>query len=84
MGDALPTLMVDNFFGPNERFRELLLYFQEPKKDPQEEKTHRLKGPGVWDEPGAAHMGGKTPRRLSELCAQYMDNLEEYSLYQVK
>ena len=53
------------------------------KSDPNEDKVHRLKGPGVWDEPGAAHMGGKTPIRLAELCEQYMDNLEEYSLYQV-
>ncbi len=48
-----------------------------------EDKIHRLKGPGVWDEPGAAHMGGKTPIRLAELCSQYMDNLDEYSLYKV-
>jgi hypothetical protein len=29
-------------------------------------------------------MGGKTPLRLSELCTQYMENLEEFRIYVVK
>jgi hypothetical protein len=48
-----------------------------------EERVHRLKGPGVWDEPGAAHMGGKTPFRLADLCSNYFENMEEAELYKV-
>ena len=39
---------------------------REPKQSADsEEKVHRLKGPGVWEAPGAAHMGGKTPIRYN-------------------
>jgi hypothetical protein len=48
-----------------------------------EERVHRLTGPGVWDEPGAAHMGGKTPFRLADLGSNYFENMEESDLYKV-
>lgn len=54
----------------------------EQKPPEVEAKTHRLKGPGVLDEPGVAQMGGRTPYRLTEMCLQYMNNVEEVKIYQ--
>ena len=33
----------------------------------------RIKGPGVFDEPGVAQMGGRTPYRLAEVCGNLRD-----------
>ena len=33
--------------------------------------VNRLKGPGVYEAPGAAHMGGRLPFRLAEMCESY-------------
>ena len=41
---------------------------------------NRLKGPGVFEAPGAAHMGGRLPFRLAEMCETYRD-AEEMRLY---
>ncbi len=38
-------------------------------------------GPGVYDEPGVAQMGGRTPFRLADLCENLMD-LDEMRIYQ--
>ncbi|TRY73642.1 hypothetical protein TCAL_11750 [Tigriopus californicus] len=42
---------------------------------------NRLKGPGIFDEPGLAQMGGKTPFRLAQLCGAFMD-LDEMVIYE--
>ncbi len=34
---------------------------------------NRIKGPGVFDEPGVAQMGGRTPYRLAEVCGNLRD-----------
>jgi hypothetical protein len=46
---------------------------------------NRLKGPGIYDEPGVAHMGGRTPFRLADICRQIVsgdDVLTESDLYE--
>lgn len=42
---------------------------------------NRLKGPGVFEEPGAAHMGGRLPFQLSEMCESYRES-DESQIYQ--
>ena len=34
---------------------------------------NRIKGPGVYNEPGVAQMGGRTPFRLAEVCGNLRD-----------
>ena len=33
--------------------------------------TNRLKGPGIYQSPGASHMGGLMPSRLAQMCETY-------------
>ena len=37
----------------------------------EEGGVKRLKGPGVYEAPGAAQMGGRLPFRLAEMCETY-------------
>lgn len=45
-----------------------------------ENGVKRLKGPGVYEAPGAAHMGGRLPFRLLDMCDTYRQ-LEETEMY---
>ena len=37
----------------------------------EERGVKRLKGPGVYEAPGAAQMGGRLPFRMAEMCETY-------------
>ena len=40
-----------------------------------------IKGPGLVEEPGVAHMGGKTPTRLVDSCGMYLE-ADEMAIYE--
>jgi len=42
--------------------------------------SHRLTGPGLVGGSGVAHMGGKTPTRLSDSCEMYLE-ADEMAIY---
>ncbi len=44
--------------------------------------VNRLKGPGVYEAPGAAHMGGRIPFRLTEMCETFRE-ADDSKIYNV-
>lgn len=45
----------------------------------EKDGENRLKGPGVNDDAGIAHMGGKTPYRIAEMCNMFMGEEDQVS-----